>query len=89
MCLEDGEPWEAGSTGMGGFIGGVSSSIIMVPLLSWYDGDTGSVGGLKNLKPPEVRPLWLPLSLHLFLHLYPCIFSYLSYEIPESTRMCS
>lgn len=55
MCLEDGEPWEAGSTGMGGFIGGVSSSIIIVPLLSWYDDNTGSIGGMKKLNPPEVN----------------------------------
>ena len=54
MCLEENEPRDVGATGRGGFIGGISSSIIFVPLLSWQDGDTGSIGSLSRLNPLEV-----------------------------------
>jgi len=61
MCLEDREPLGTDGTetggGMGGFVLAVSCSIMVVPLLSWYDDDSGSIGGLSRLNPPEVEPL--------------------------------
>jgi hypothetical protein len=54
MCLEENEPRDVGATGRGGFIGGICSSIIFVPVLSWQGDDTGSVGSLSRLNPPEV-----------------------------------
>lgn len=53
-ALKDGEEWEAGSTGMGGFIGGVACSIVFVPLLSARSINgrlEGSLGGLVHLQP--------------------------------------
>ena len=39
MCLEDGEEWAAGKTGMGGFLGGATRSIVFLPLISWPSDD--------------------------------------------------
>jgi len=54
-CLIDGEPWERGATGRGGFIGGVSSAIVFVPLLSWYSDGGGFVGRMSALDSSQGR----------------------------------
>eukprot|EP00961_Rhodomonas_salina_P125375 1689099-Rhodomonas_salina.2 len=59
-ALKDGEEWEAGSSGLGGFVGGVACSLVFVPLISVRqitDSDSGSgrfegsLGGLAHLDP--------------------------------------
>ena len=68
MCLEDGEPLgtedgeplgtdgTGAGDGMRGFVLAASCSMMFVPLLSWYDDDSGSIGCLSRLNPPEVEP---------------------------------
>jgi len=52
-CLEDGEPWQHGFSGVGGFVGALRDSVVFVPLISWTKGedgrDRGSVGQLMEL----------------------------------------
>ncbi|KAJ1491967.1 hypothetical protein T484DRAFT_1772740, partial [Baffinella frigidus] len=42
-CLQDGQSW------LSGFVTGVVSSMVFVPLLSWTEDDRGSVGELSRL----------------------------------------
>ena len=44
-CLENAKDWREG------FATGLLKSCLITPLMSWYDGDKGSVGSLMQLRP--------------------------------------
>ena len=44
-CLQDGEPWQQG------FIQGLSCTLVLVPLVTWVQGDFGSIGQMASLDP--------------------------------------
>ena len=41
--LKDGEEWEQA------FVTGITNSILVVPIISWFEQDTGSVGGMMSI----------------------------------------
>ena len=43
-CLHDGQSW------LGGLVTGLATSMVFVPLLSWTEGDHGSMGGMSRIQ---------------------------------------
>lgn len=48
-CLLEGEPWECGSSGDGGFAGALRCSLVFVPLMSFTHDGGGSLGQMMRL----------------------------------------
>jgi hypothetical protein len=42
-CLQDGQSW------LGGLVAGLVTSMIFVPIMSWAEGDQGSLGELSKI----------------------------------------
>lgn len=66
-CLLVGSPWKEG------FVKGLAKSMVFVPLLSWLEDGTGSVGSMQSLKDDECDNVLLELTLALVNATVSCL----------------